>query len=186
MADVTVKYKGNVIAELSEEGTKTLKTSGRYCEGDISVSYSPPISGGGGEATEVNCKAYSIALAKKSGWVELVTLDSDVLAHINDASFKVMLATDAEYAYEWYSGSFFVAANTPFANANGNLVYGYANRQSAETTNQNSSIFYPANNTGTSETLGGYGLFRVNDGKYYLKPSDGYVRAGTYKLVFTW
>ena len=34
---VTVKYKGNSIAELTESGTKTLKTSGKYCEADIVV-----------------------------------------------------------------------------------------------------------------------------------------------------
>ena len=39
MADVTVKYKGNTIAEMDDSGTKTLKTSGKYCEGDISVTY---------------------------------------------------------------------------------------------------------------------------------------------------
>lgn len=39
MADVTINYKGSKIAELSASGTKTLKTSGTYCEGDISVNY---------------------------------------------------------------------------------------------------------------------------------------------------
>lgn len=34
---VTVKYKGSAIAELTESGTKTLKTSGKYCEADIVV-----------------------------------------------------------------------------------------------------------------------------------------------------
>ena len=34
---VTVKYKGSAIAELTETGTKTLKTSGKYCEADIVV-----------------------------------------------------------------------------------------------------------------------------------------------------
>ena len=34
---VTVKYKGSTIAELTENGTKTLKTSGKYCEADIVV-----------------------------------------------------------------------------------------------------------------------------------------------------
>lgn len=33
----TVKYKGSTIAELTESGTKTLKTSGKYCEADIVV-----------------------------------------------------------------------------------------------------------------------------------------------------
>lgn len=41
MADVTVKYKGATIAEMSEESTKTLKTSGKYCESDITVNYTP-------------------------------------------------------------------------------------------------------------------------------------------------
>ena len=34
---VAVKYKGSAIAELTENGTKTLKTSGKYCEADIVV-----------------------------------------------------------------------------------------------------------------------------------------------------
>ena len=34
---VTVKYKGSAVAELTESGTKTLKTSGKYCEADIVV-----------------------------------------------------------------------------------------------------------------------------------------------------
>lgn len=34
---VNIKYKNNSIAELSDTGTKTLKTSGKYCEADIIV-----------------------------------------------------------------------------------------------------------------------------------------------------
>ena len=48
MADLTVRYKGNPITELSESGTKTLKTAGKYCEGDITVEYAKPAGGGGG------------------------------------------------------------------------------------------------------------------------------------------
>ena len=47
MADVTLTYKGSTIAEMSNTGTKTLKTSGKYCEGDIGVSYVKPSSGSG-------------------------------------------------------------------------------------------------------------------------------------------
>lgn len=39
MADVEIKYKDAVIATLDETGTKTLKTSEKYCEDDITVSY---------------------------------------------------------------------------------------------------------------------------------------------------
>ena len=39
MADVEIKYKDAVIATLSETATKTLKTAEKYCEDDITVSY---------------------------------------------------------------------------------------------------------------------------------------------------
>ena len=48
MADLTIRFKGNPIAELSESGTKTLKTAGKYCDADISVEYAKPAGGGGG------------------------------------------------------------------------------------------------------------------------------------------
>ena len=48
MADLTIKYKGQPIVELTESGTKTLKTAGKYCEDDISVEYAKPAGGGGG------------------------------------------------------------------------------------------------------------------------------------------
>ena len=47
MADVTLTYKGSTIAEMNDTGTKTLKTSGKYCEGDIGVSYVKPEGGSG-------------------------------------------------------------------------------------------------------------------------------------------
>ena len=45
MADLTIKFKGNPIVELSDSGTKTLKTAGKYCEGDITVEYVKPAGG---------------------------------------------------------------------------------------------------------------------------------------------
>lgn len=42
MADITISYKGNTIAEVSASGTTTLETSGKYCEDDISVAYVKP------------------------------------------------------------------------------------------------------------------------------------------------
>ena len=44
MSDVSIKYKGNEIATMNASGTKTLLTSGKYCEGDISVEYAKPVS----------------------------------------------------------------------------------------------------------------------------------------------
>ena len=45
----TIKYKGNTIATMTTDGTKTLKTSGKYCEGDIVVENVQDGGGGGDE-----------------------------------------------------------------------------------------------------------------------------------------
>ena len=42
MADVNIKYKGTSIATIDASGSKTLQTSGKYCEGDIVVEYTDP------------------------------------------------------------------------------------------------------------------------------------------------
>ena len=42
MAEVEIKYKGSNIATLDASGIKTLKTSGKYCEDDITVTYTDP------------------------------------------------------------------------------------------------------------------------------------------------
>lgn len=46
MADVTLTYKGAIIAELDDSGRKTLRTAGNFCEADIGVEYVKPESGG--------------------------------------------------------------------------------------------------------------------------------------------
>lgn len=48
MADVSISYKGSVISEFSDTTTKTLSTSGKFCEGDIVVEYTKPSGGGSG------------------------------------------------------------------------------------------------------------------------------------------
>lgn len=46
MADVTLSYKGSDILELSDSGSATLKTGGKYCEDDVTVEYVKPSGGG--------------------------------------------------------------------------------------------------------------------------------------------
>ena len=52
MADVTLTYKGSTIAQMDASGSKTLKTAGKYCEGDIGISYVKPSGGGGSTDNE--------------------------------------------------------------------------------------------------------------------------------------
>ena len=73
MADVTLTYKGSTIAEMSNTGTKTLKTSGKYCEGDIGVSYVKSSSGGSGFWDESTVKS----IIERSSILNL-TLPSDL------------------------------------------------------------------------------------------------------------
>ena len=42
MADLEVSYKGSSILSTSMSGTKTLLTSGKYCEDDITITYQKP------------------------------------------------------------------------------------------------------------------------------------------------
>lgn len=46
---VTIKYKGNTIASANTDTTKTLKTSGKYCEDDITIEN---VQDGGTEITD--------------------------------------------------------------------------------------------------------------------------------------
>ncbi len=39
MPDVSISYKNTSIASMSDSGTKTLNTSGKYCDGDIKITY---------------------------------------------------------------------------------------------------------------------------------------------------
>ena len=57
---VNIKYKNNSIAELSDTGTKTLKTAGKYCEGDITVEYEKPADGGGVDTSDATATAGDI------------------------------------------------------------------------------------------------------------------------------
>ena len=72
MSDLTIKYKDQPITELSESGTKTLKTAGKYCEGDISVEYAKPAGGGGGFA-ETICTDVIANHIVVSSWSSSVT-----------------------------------------------------------------------------------------------------------------
>ena len=42
MSEVNINYKGSTIATMDASGTKTLQTSGKYCEGNVEVVYTRP------------------------------------------------------------------------------------------------------------------------------------------------
>ena len=174
MADVTIKYNGSSVAELNGTGNKTLKTSGKYCEGNVEVAYAP------------RSKTYEITLVKASGWVLLTTLDDDVIAHINDATLKVDFECLNPYVYTWYTGFRYHASNVPVGNYSGKTLYGSADRHQNETNTAMGHIYYPANHTVAENHGGAYGQFRLSGNQYYILPGDGFIGAGTYRLTFAW
>lgn len=46
MADVTITYQGNTIAEISDSTQKALKTRGKFLTSDIGITYEKPSGGG--------------------------------------------------------------------------------------------------------------------------------------------
>lgn len=155
-------------------------------------SLSIPKSGGGKaeyvdiNAVATNSKAYEITLPKTYNWVLLTVLDADVLEHINDDSLVVSLVNLTPTLAEYYSGSIYIVTNKVIGNYNGTNLYGVSSRRYSATNTAFNGNTRPANNTDSSEDNATFGNFRIADGKYYVRPGDGYIDAGTYKLTFAW
>lgn len=174
MADVTINYNGIKIAELSNSGGGTIHVKDKFCEGDIEVAYAP------------NSMTYDITLPKTYNWILLTTLDADVLEHINDENLIVSLVNLTPTLSVYYSGCLFIAMNKVIGNYNGVDIYGTSVRRYSATNSAFNGNTRPANNTDSSEDNLTFGNFKIIDGKYYVRPGDGYIDAGTYRLTFTW
>lgn len=180
MAGVKIAYSGTLIAEMDAQGIKTLHTSGKYCKDNIQVAYDPP-SGGGGRS-----RSYDITLAQASGWVMLTALDADVLAHINDPGLIVTLRRMSGHEYAFYAGTVFTCGNSQVGTHGDQPVYGIASRMTSETVTSSGLMLSPANNTERPRVAEGMGEFQVQDGAYYIRPGDGFIAAGDWRLVFNW
>lgn len=96
MADLTIKYKGQPIVEMTESGTKTLATGGKYCEDDITVEYAKPAGGGGGGSE----------LVLSATRLPAVTIYTDVIAnHIVSASWSPSVTAIDTTPITYYIGS---------------------------------------------------------------------------------
>lgn len=113
---VTVSYKGETIASMNTGGTKTLKTAGKYCEGDITLGYVPDgitpsgslniTANGTYDVTDkasavvavptgsMNSKVWVFTTSSDSAGgaeVPIVSSDAWLLAHKNDSSLVITL-----------------------------------------------------------------------------------------------
>lgn len=176
MADVSISYQGETIAELDTTGTRTLKTGGCFCEGDVAVTYAP------------RSRTYEITLPRSFNWFPLVTLDEDVLEHIDDAGFTAMLVNTSPYEYVWYSGSYYLVTNQKHGTTSeGDAVYGMGSRLQSESHLNHGYIIVPANNRNRESSVAyPTAWFLLENGQYWLKPGDGEIRPGVYRLTFAW
>lgn len=132
------------------------------------------------------CKTYEITLPKTYDWTLLTALDEEVLAHINDETLVATLINTSPFEYVWYAGDTYMATNKLIGYWDGKATYGYGNRNQSETNYSTNQMVFPANNTTRGTVYPTFGAFLVENGKYYICPGDGYIKAGKYRLTFTW
>lgn len=82
MSEVEINYKGSSIATMDASGTKTLLTSGKYCEADIAIVYTRPASGIDGNNLEYGFTDGSLPI------VGVAKVDS---AHVWDDQLEMMI-----------------------------------------------------------------------------------------------
>ena len=122
MADVTLTYKGSTIAEMNASGSKTLKTAGKYCEGDIGVSYVKP--SGGGSGVDIPEEAFVLSgdcsyWDYHGKWDKFITAYADKwsTSNIIDASNMFNGCKLAQIPFEINLGNYPILANM-LANSN--------------------------------------------------------------------
>ena len=142
MADVTLKYKGATIGELSDTGNKTIETAGKYCDADILLEY---VKSGG---------ALPSSISKIDGGTFSVNSDTkcssvDIPTTLGVPAKKFVIWTDDLPSFEALSNRalLFVSVNLGnFESASGTTRYGscfYMHRQTAGGTYQgNTTLNY--------------------------------------------
>ena len=175
MADVTIKYNGNTIAAMDENGNKVLKTGGKYVANNIFVEYQKSTT------IETNSYTTSVTLAERLKNGVVMTLPENVLAHKDDANFLMMYQYqgDTLVNYRSYAGMVGNRKIRYDQDVYGAYIY----------SNIHGSILYPINSTDGNFTVeSAYKIkFYITDGKLYIAEEIGAgFDVGTYQFIFSW
>lgn len=168
---VTIKYKGNTIAAIDADATKTLKTGGKYCEGDITVEN---VRDG-----NPNSRKYIVTVdSDQTGTFQLTTItDSDVLSHRSDEFASVLL--EALFDIETSGVLWFLTKNRASNLINGSLGFRYKDGAIGLITTWGGI-------TASSLTQNGQARIDAN-GKIYTRGSETVpIKAGTYSITISW
>lgn len=125
---VSVKYKGNVIAEMTESGTKILKTSGKYCEGDIAIEYDGTGSTEPTEPVEETIKRWNITVSSgkpASGAILTLMTDEWLASKRTNAGLKVIVTPKFTPDNSANSQFLFYNANTPYVTIGTTKYYSF-------------------------------------------------------------
>lgn len=180
MASLTIKYGDTVLSEDGGTVKKTLKTGGKYCENNFTVSMKD------GESV-VSYKYFTVNIATKvsGAWKTVVEADADIAEHINDETFGVTwnclspvvaaistrggLYTNAPMAYNTSDGS--------------DQIYGYYIRTGGTGLGANARL----TNLPTVKTAAAGACYVATDGSIQFFGSSSYpILAGTYQIVVWW
>lgn len=148
MADITLSYKGATISEISASGTKTLKTGGKYCEGDIGIEYVKP---SGSSYVKLAEAEYTVnATNTSSSIIGTISIDPTVAF----TSAKMIMVTVRDKAGK--RQGYFLGCDAIFANPNpANGTTTSMSNPARTTYLYNSSGQFVVNNSG-------YGVFAYN------------------------
>ena len=148
MADVTLTYQGNTIVELSDSGSKTIQTAGKFCEADIALSYVKPAGGSVGgmasgsftPAENVNSQTISVGQAYRH--VLLWTTDAFTGAGVKGVGMLYFDLTDAPTSARMFGVSTNNAGSSIAALLTDNIVQQTGNQRYKIALNNSVTRFY--------------------------------------------
>lgn len=183
MGNLTIKYGDTILSEDSGTITKTLKTSGKYCEKNFTVS----MTGAENDPTTVSHKRFTYhADSKFSGkWVDMVGADEDIANHLNDDTFTVAYKFLGNPTPEYSTrGGFY--CNLPFSytdTANTTPNYGYCMRTNGSGIGATQSL----TNKMTVKTTAVGACYVAPDGAISFFASSTYpINIGAYEIMVWW